>query len=292
VGAEQYTSGSLWFCDLVLLASAMFFIPATLASLSSIKHRSLVPLTLLVFLGLFMTTPASLPIWDHFTLLQKTQFPWRWLAIISMSGAVISGLGFESLSNFFVPQKRPTAILIGGLVLAGTVFTATQIIRPVNYISPQAFVKLTEPLLEAKSYECWWPVWANKKALSIREKVSVKDRTNEIETWQPAERTINFEAGEPQMARIATFWYPRWQAEVNGSPVEVAHDENGAILIPIPAEKATAMIWIQETWAYRVAGIVSGIIWLLLLSALAFYRLGLSLQFRTKSPLLAEEEFL
>jgi hypothetical protein len=70
--------------------------------------------------------------------------------------------------------------------------------------------------------------------------------------------------------RLATFWYPRWRAEVNGSPVEVSRDENGAITIPIPAEKATVRLWFQETAAFSVACVVSSIAWLLMLSALAF----------------------
>ena len=270
VGAEKYSAGSLWFCDLVLLMSAMFFVPALLASIPLIKRRSLLPLIALLFLGLFMATPVSLPVWEHFPLLQKVQFPWRWLAIISMAGAVISALSFDCLTRFFPTQRRPVAILIGGLVLTGAIFTATQVIRPVNYFSLDEFAKLMQGLQDAKSYECWWPVWANKKALSVTEKVSITDRKYEIESWQPNERRLDIDDGAPQTVRIATFWYPRWRAEVNGSPVEVSSDENGAILIPVPAEKATVRLWFQETRGFYIACWISAITWLIILSILGY----------------------
>ena len=289
VGAEKYSSGSLWFCDLVLLMSAMFFVPALLASISLIKRHSLTPLLVLLFFGLFMATPVSLPVWEHFPLLQKVQFPWRWLAVISMSGAVLSGFAFNILANFFAPQKRPVAILIGGLVLAGTIFTATQVIRPVNYFSRAEFAKLTQGLQEANSYECWWPVWANKKALAVTEKVSLADRRYKIESWQPNERLFDIDAGAAQTVRIATFWYPRWRAEVTGSPVEVSRDGNGAISIPIPAEKAMVLLRFQETAAFHIACVTSAIAWLLMFSLLGLSCLKAGSLFKSKSFPVNEE---
>ena len=286
-------SRSLWFCDLMLLASALFLIPGSIIFLKkadSSLRRQLTPIFVILILGIFMATPLSIPVWEHFATLQRIQFPWRWLCLVSLAGAAISAAGVSSLTSISDHYRRPVLLIVAGLSIAAGTFTAAQIIRPARYIPQTEFSVLMSRIATNESFECWMPVWANKKALAVREKVTGIDRQAAIEAWRPTERAVSFEAGNEQTARFATFWYPRWRAEVNGSPVELSRDENGAILIPIPAEKAVVKLWFQETPAFYISSWASGAAWIVILLVLGLGWLR-RVHLRTKQPLFAHEEF-
>src|SRR5690606_2103006 len=81
-------------------------------------------------------------------------------------------------------------------------------------------------LPDKPNYVFWWAIWSKEDALKIKEKVLSGGRAVEIADWNPEQRSFTVEAGAPVSARIATFYYPRWKAEVNGRPVEPEKDEN------------------------------------------------------------------
>jgi uncharacterized membrane protein YfhO len=92
-----------------------------------------------------------------------------------------------------------------------------------------------------------------------------------VSEWNPEYRVFTVGDGQSGIVRIATFYYPRWQAEVNGTPVQISPDENGAITIPIPQQQSTVRLWFQEPLLFSIAGIVSALTWLLLLFKIMFY---------------------
>src|SRR5437764_6378366 len=81
-----------WYANLLALAMIGFFLP----SLALIKRargskngtRNLRALALLLALSFLMATALSRPLWAAIPQLQSVQFPWRWLSIASMAGAL------------------------------------------------------------------------------------------------------------------------------------------------------------------------------------------------------------
>lgn len=137
---------------------------------------------------------------------------------------------------------------------------------------PSAFVPIVRSdfenqmreLPEQQNYVFWWSIWSDKNALKIKKNVLSETRPVQITDWKPEERRFTVTDGEPTKVRIATFYYPRWKAEVNGNEVETEPDINGAILIPLPAEKANVRLYFQEPASIRIASIFSIITWLFL----------------------------
>jgi hypothetical protein len=287
--------------DILTVLSLLFFVTAltylvykgrnkTEASRESLLFSAVLPLAGFAF---FMTTPLSSPVWAAIEPLQKTQFPARWMTVVAVCGAMIVGASAHFLLKGQFLKKRSW---IYASVLFVSLFV---IIDSAYFLYPSAFVPIARDkfetqireLPEKENYQFWWSIWSNPEALRITNKVVADGRRPTVVTWKPEERTFTTEAGEAGYARVATFWYPRWQAEVNGVSVEVARDENGAILIPIPAEKATVRLWFQETPAFLLASIISAAMWFLMLTTIVFYAGRSKLRLKRAQPSLAEEEY-
>ncbi len=137
-------------------------------------------------------------------------------------------------------------------------------------IAREKFEKVMRELPEKQNYVFWWSIWSQPDALRVAEKVLAENREATVSDWKPEERIFTVAGGTPTKARIATFYYPRWQATVNNVPVNIEMDENGVMLIPLPAEKSTVVLFFQEPLAIRIASIFSIITWLFIITAFLF----------------------
>ena len=272
---EEYDGRSLWFADLTLVITAAFFIPGVYlyyrAKRASGHNAAHIPRVLMVFVfAVILASPISLPVWDNVRILQQTQFPWRLMTILSIIASILAAAGWRPVLKALRSDRRPWAILaIGLFVLTGT-FTATQVIRQASYSDREKFQDLTESLRTAKSYECWWPVWAGLNALNDRRAAFADDRKVTVESWGKVDRNLIVHAGVATNLRLATFYYPNWKATVNGNEVVVSHDQDGAIIIPIPDGEAHVSVVFRESAGAEFAMFLSGTAWLMLLGYLAF----------------------
>ena len=169
---------------------------------------------------------------------------------------------FGPLRKAFGTVHRPVAIIGTGLLIIVAMFTAAQVIRPAIFQDRSEFTARLSGLATAESYECWWPVWADHLALEQPAPVSAGDRSVAIQEWRSERRTFSVEAGENLMARIGTFYYPLWRAEVNGNAVDVFDGDDGAINIRLPADGVDVAIVFIEPAAVRLSTIVGIITWL------------------------------
>ncbi len=273
------------FCDSMLLVSAGVFVSCAVIFYKWSKVKSndkIFNVSILFIFSVFIATPLSVVIWENFSVLEKIQFPWRWLAITSMTGAFFVAACYDSLISLFLTKARPMALLTVGLIAICVVFTFAKIIRESNQMPREDFTAQTKYLVNSGSYECWWTIWSKKEGVGFPRKVSVEDRSAQIIAWQPMEREIIFSAGNPTTARIATFYYPHWRATVNGQPTELQLDDNGVMLVPLPAETAAVRIWFQEPETTRIFSYVSLFSWLIMLFA------GLFIFWKNKTYSLSE----
>ena len=264
---------SSWFCDSMLLVSAGVFVPCAIIFYKfskEISQQKLFNVSILLIFSIFIATPLSVVVWENCSLLEKIQFPWRWLAITSMTGAFFVAAGYNGLLNLFLTKARPIVLLTVGLIAICIAFTFGKVIRQSNQMPREDFALQTKYLVNARSYECWWTTWSNKEGLNSLQKVAVNDRSAQIVAWKQGEREIIFSEGIPAVARIATFYYPHWQATVNGQPTKLGLDENGVILLPLPTGTANVHIWFQEPDSTLIFSYISLCSWLIMLSTALF----------------------
>lgn len=273
VTPEVYDDRSLWFSDLMLLATLGLFVPGALIFYScakKVERSKLFGVLALIAFAIFISTPLSLFVWENFGFLQKVQFPWRWLAVISMAGAIFAAAGFQHYGQVFRGRLRPLGLISAGFILAGVVFTATQVVKPAIYISRADFAALVGGLRDAPSYDCWLPIWSDKAATASAEWVSIENREVEITEWKAAEKAFRVAGGDTGNARIAVFYYPHWQATVNGEKALIERDDHGAMLIALPERSADVRIFFREPDFVRTANILSITVWLLFAAIIIF----------------------
>ncbi len=271
--AEAYNDGSQWFGDMLALTAFCLFVPSLVFFLAYGRpgSRSMAKGIIAVFIvGVFFATPLSAPVWENLPMLQKIQFPYRWLVLINLAGAAFVAAGFQHVSAAFASRHRPFALAAAGLGLVALAFTAAQVIRPAIYI-PEAEAEAYVAGLSAQpSYECWWAVWADEKAFADRQQVSDLRPSGSMIEWSVNEKRFQTGAEHPASARLGLFFYPHWKAEVNGTPSEVSAGEHGSLAVRLPEGPATVRVFFEEPAAVRTAEIVSAVAWLAGLASLLF----------------------
>ncbi|HLM60850.1 MAG TPA: hypothetical protein VK308_08605, partial [Pyrinomonadaceae bacterium] len=195
-------------------------------------------------------------------LLQEVQFPWRFLVVTSIFGSLLAVAGWQRFFEIYHSSKRPIALFLCGSLLILIVYCFAQPVRNAVFMSKEDFTQWRNDNDKSIGLEFWWTIWARYEAVKPSEKVLTNNRQIQIDKWFATEREFDVSAGELTQARVAVFYYPYWQASVNNIPVEVRPTDDGAMLIPIPAERSTVKIWFQEPFYIILAKYISILSWL------------------------------
>lgn len=227
--------------------------------------------------GLFLIFILSYPsvfVWDSIILLQKVQFPFRFLSAASVIAALGITISLPALQARFVKMKKPIGYMAFTILFATSLFTITQIMIPSDPLSREKFRDKTESMQNESGCRCWWPVWADARAFSNSERVEAGTRNITISEWGGESRRFVVDEGQPDNIRVATFYYPYWKADINGAPVQPIPDENGALLIPVSNRKSDVHLYFQEPVFVDIAKYLSLFVWagLAIALVLAFRR--------------------
>ncbi|MFT3745599.1 MAG: 6-pyruvoyl-tetrahydropterin synthase-related protein [Pyrinomonadaceae bacterium] len=204
--------------------------------------------------GVFMLSAASSSLWAGIPLLQKLQFPWRWLSVLSMIASVVFTIGIFS----FTKGKRILVIFAVALIGTVGVYNVRQ-----NFLRSNIITSLEiQQMLDVKNapagttLEAWWPIWAKADALKNSERVSGVGDVK-VSKWDAEDRRFTIIAGQAGDFRVATFYYPYWKAEINGTPREVDHDDTGSIKLRLDAGTSEVRLFFEEPLRTRIAGWIS-----------------------------------
>ncbi len=275
--STQYVEKMLWHIDLLVILSIALFLPLAVAYVLNRQrkealgmdgkiHRSVL---LTGVFSIFMLSVASTKIWESASLLQKIQFPWRWLIVVTLFGSVAFAVVTTWLICTFGKRAGYPLLLF---VLVISLFDITQSIIPSVPLSRSVFEQKVVDMYNEEGCDCWWPIWAKRDAFSQPERLFAGLRNPVIEEWSNESRNFMVPPGEPDKVRVATFFHPHWRATVNGEPVPVESDINGAILIPLPETAANVHLTFEEPPFLSVWKILSLITWLSFAVSLAgFY---------------------
>ena len=270
--APTYYSPIYRNIDVTIVLTFFLLVPAIALLLVRDEKKSehrylLIALTATALFGFFMLSEMSSFIWSSFALLQKIQFPWRWLAVLSVLGTIAFALSVSRLLSMSDRWRTLTLFCVLGLIGITLAYDIRQSFMRANRISPDEF----EEVVNARntpagtSFEAWWPVWAREKALDTREQVVADSRTVDISEWERENRHFKIGDGAPTILRVATFYYPYWKASVNDKSVEVVPDENGTITMPVSGEAADVHLYFDEPFMNNISVWLSIATWLVFL---------------------------
>jgi len=283
--AKQET---IWWMGLLAIATIVMCLPAVIPPLKSFRARDQRPLIVLCGLLLFsfaMTTVISKPVWVALPYLRMAQHPFRWLAVTSVIAPVLMAAAVPFWRVRLRNHLRPIAIAMCGCVLIGITFSVTQTVRGATYLSKAHFEQIVSPLKEAPGIIQWLPMWAAAAGqgkpsyekcappLGTNGKVDAGARGARVIEWNDTKRVFALEAGAAGDARIATFYYPHWQATANGQTLRTSAAADGALLVGVPAQAVTVELEFREPARTAIARIISIISWTFIGSLLIFGRI-------------------
>ncbi|HEX3101730.1 MAG TPA: hypothetical protein VHQ01_08060, partial [Pyrinomonadaceae bacterium] len=277
-----------WHYDSIISLTLLLFVIGVIALFvnrkteQSNKLRDNRAIIISGLFSLFMLSVGSSFIWDSVPLLQKIQFPWRWLSILSIMASVTFAAAAVSLIFRRGKLNRLAMYPLVLLILAITLFDISQNIIPSIPLSKPVFDEKVANMYNEEGCQCWWPIWAKSEAFGQPESAVAGSRKATVTSWTGESRDVTVDSGDPGVLRIATFYHPYWTATVNGDQAPLTADATGAIVVPIPASESRVQIFFREPRLLGWAVVASGFVWI----GFAAFFIGYFLRRKRQTPLL------
>lgn len=250
-------------------------------------HRFIFSLGCLLLVS--MTLPFSRPIWEHLPLLPFVQFPWRFLGPASLLLALLAGAGAARLATHHW-------LGLPAVIAALTVFALTWLfpspyqppveLTPVDTIRfeattgalgttsagdylPVAVERLPSADTLLPFYEAAAPDYIIPRldSTSLPAGTAVTDARYGL-----TQASLSLITAEPTPIHFHWFYFPGWQARLDGESIPVYADTpHGLLTVAVPAGQHTLHVYFGDTtlrrWAwvislFTLAGFVCLIIWL------------------------------
>jgi uncharacterized membrane protein len=260
---------NVWWMNIIALITLMLFAPALL--LVSKNARSLRrvtrPVIALTLFALFMSLPLSRPVWSLLKPLQDTQFPWRWLVLISMAGSLLAAAALPLLPSSEKKSNLKRIAIFGAMAIS-LAFMLSHVIREAQYFSPVKFANMVTDVRGSPSIDYWLPMPAQSNARKMTTEVEAADRAVNVTSWQSEHRKFSVAAGPATEARIRTFYYPHWTAMSEAGVLITRPDKDGALLISLPQNATSIELDFREPPKTKISTI-SSLSGLIIIGALA-----------------------
>ncbi len=248
---------NVWWMNIMALMTLLLFAPALLLLSGAVRRfvgvatechsykTPLGPVISLTLFALFMSLPLSRPIWSVLKPLQETQFPWRWLVLISMGGSFLAAAALPQLSSDGNKRNVKRLAMLGAMAISVT-FSLSHIVREAQYFSAPKFENMVTDVRGSSSVNYWFPIWASTSQEKMTTEVETAGRTVTVTSWQPEHRKFSVASGPATEARVKTFYYPHWTATTEGSVLPTRPDNDGALLISLPQNATSVALDFRE----------------------------------------------
>ena len=269
------TNRNTWYANVLALAVIGFLLPGVFFIKRSIGNEKSVPgvkAAFAVLLATFlMATPLSRPVWAIVPKLSEIQFPWRWLSVVSLMGALLVAASIPKLRDQF-EKLRPRDFAVGLAFALSLAFIGTQIIWDCEYIGRVKFETLAHDVRGAVSFKDYLPVWAHEfsDVEKMNERVESGSRQVTIKMWEPEHRSFHVDAGAETNLRVRTYFYPHWTARAEGRVLPASATSDGLLQVSAPA-RAIDIDLTFERPASRVFEMIATVSWALIIGAFGFW---------------------
>jgi 6-pyruvoyl-tetrahydropterin synthase-like protein len=262
------TNLNTWYANVLSVALIGFLLPALVLVVRFFRssNRSLRAALLLTTAAFLMATPLSRPLWAIVPGLSQVQFPWRWLAITSLSGCVILAASLPKWKEKLRTGVRAYELLVALAFVLSLGYSATQIVWECDYINRARLEPMLVEMRGAVSFKDWLPIGARDivHVEKIDGNVQAGDRPITVTSWAPQHRTFHVEPGAQTTARVRTYFYPYWVAMADGQQLATSAAPDGALLVSLPPNATNVDLIFREPPRVRRAAIASGLSWLLI----------------------------
>ena len=245
----------------------------------------------LLGLAILMSLPVSRPLWDHLPLLPFVQFPWRFLGPASLLLALLAGAGVAHLEQW---DRRWPPVAVAGLLIFSLFWLFPAPAPPQTDPTPLDTIRFEQEsgALGTTSAADYLPVTvaelpppdslaslygASGERPIPRLNRDILPAGVDILAEENGFTAVNlqYRAAHPFTAQFHHYYFPGWQARLNGQPVEAyAAGPHGLLSVDLPAGEQQLTVSFGSTPLRRLAGLLSGGALLLLAAWLLFAPVG------------------
>jgi len=268
------TNRNTWYANILGLAAIGFLLPGVVFIVRSFKgdksNRVLKAAFILLLVTFLMATSLSKPVWAVVPKLSEVQFPWRWLSVASLMGALLFAGSISIWKEQFRGKLRPRDLAVGLAFVLSLVFIGTQIISDCDYISRAKFEPMAQEVRGAVSFKDWLPLWARDfdhvEKMSAQAEAGARPVT--VTVWKAERRTFHLGSGTENTLRVHTYFYPHWKARANGQPLPTTATADGLLLISVPSQATDIQLSFERPARVQVFEMVTIASWIVILGSL------------------------
>jgi uncharacterized membrane protein len=210
---------------------------------------------IIFWITLFLMTSSSSPIWQTITILQKFQFPWRFLSVTVFLSALMGGILLSLISN----KYRKVALLL---------FVVSLLVLNRNYWHANGFLNKPESFYTGiyngttdtgESAPIWSVRFMEKKPEAKFAIIDGEGAINEIKR-SIIKREYQIVALDKLRILENTLYFPGWTVLVDGKPETIEfQDQNYRGLITFYVDKGEHIvnIFFKETKVRLFSDIIS-----------------------------------
>jgi hypothetical protein len=237
-------------------------------------HLNLCLLFTLLIFSLFMITPQSKILYEHFPYLKYLQFPWRWVSPVIVITSILSGsISFLFIKNLMAGNKAEqkktspffTTVLIFLVVSATLALLNMSDIRktyvhwPDEYFSPE---NIRRQNLKATYLAEYRSVWAADEPDTpvIRELECESDDAffdfNE-KTRHSTLRRYEVQLGDKCHLTAQIYYFPGWKVYSNHQLITFEVTQKGLLSFELPKGTHDIKIVFEETYIRKLGNTLS-----------------------------------
>lgn len=219
-----------------------------------------------LFTGIFLMTQPSKFIWDLISLLQKFQFPWRFLSFTTFLTAAIGAVSMSYILNSDTKKNGIITILFCLLIIIPTI----QMWKPKGYlIKPESFYQgiYDSTTDTGESSPIWSVRFMEHRAKTPIELIS-GEGTIKTGSHTTTKHTYEIAALTPVRVLENTLYFPGWEVIGNGKSVPVQFQDpayRGLMTFELPAGQHVIEVIFRDTKIRQISNIISMVSGILLI---------------------------
>jgi len=255
---------------LIVLALAAILLPWKWRTLNSKRRVYLGVWVSLLFICTALILPLTRPLWDRFSLLQLSLYPWRFLGLTALAGAfVLAGVSAGST------RTPASLLLITAVILIGAIpwlYPPRESVPEAPTVADLVVFEYPPLFIGTTTLGEFLPVWVEQfpDTAELSQQLSA---TPSVPRLAPAEGvTVQHVVGSPldatyrlHIERPATliyrqFYFPGWRASLDGQSLSVAPSQpEGLLQIEVPAGTHDLHVYFGSTPARLLGWILTGL---------------------------------
>ena len=258
-GPEDGMNFAIGPIHLLLLATSLWVSWRTASSLQQGGFLVLF-FVCLSLLAAFFTVGTSQFIWERLSLLHLLQFPWRFLSLIAVSTAFVSG----SLFLLFFKERRWRATGLMWILIVALVVVGFPHAKPIAFL-PVIDGDFTPSTIVAMGWDRdvgqLEPIWVKQPpSTPATERLTIIEGEGQVLTSNVTPTYYDFftESREATRMRVNTFYFPGWKVFVDQEerPVEI-EKLSGVIEFSLEPGKHRIQVRFTDTpvreWSERIS---------------------------------------